>query len=206
MSSPILPKIVCIAGNIGAGKSTIGKLLADHLTATFYQESLDNDLLQMFIDDSSNYAFAFQLYMLTRRQLNYALALKSDEISIIERSLSCDKVFAGLQHKRGFISDKEFAVYNNIYDSFIKFCPDVIVYLNVDIETAMERISKRARDGESAYTKEYLEMLTKQYEESMEELEKAGIRIVRVDWNDNVDMNSEEEKLLAIRKLLDAIV
>ena len=186
--------ILAIAGGIGAGKTTLGDLLAKRMGAEFYQEPLVPSLLKQFLDDQRKYAYAFQLYMLTRRQLNYALAKKNRKANIntvIDRTLRCDKVFADLQNKSGHISDDELKVYNNVYNDFMRFKPDIVLYLDVSVDVAMDRIKSRNRDGESTYTREYLIMLINEYEIAMKELEDNGITVCRLDWNSHMDLTDE---------------
>jgi len=196
--------IIGISGNIGAGKTTIGKLLAEHLNAEFYQEPVNDLLLQQFLANPDKYAYAFQLYMLTRRQLNYALAeenKKYGKITVIDRTLRCDKVFACQQHTNNSITDDELRIYKSVYDDFMPYKPDVVIHLDASIDTLMQRIQKRDRAGETVYTREYLTNLTNEYNIALNELEENNIRICRLDWNADIDLTSET----AVQALLEEI-
>lgn len=196
--------IITISGGIGAGKTTLGQLLADELDAVFYQEPVNVALLNQFLTDPKQYAYAFQLYMLTRRQLNYALALENKKhgiTTVIDRSLRCDKVFADLQHHTGSITDDEIAVYDKVFADFEEFKPDVVLHLEASIDTLMQRIQRRGRDGESAYTREYLTQLTAEYDRAVEELEKKKIKVCKLDWNNHIDLNDTAQ----VRDMLDNI-
>ena len=197
--------IIAISGGIGVGKTTLGELLADRLDAIFYQEPVNDVLLKQFLDNPQKYAYAFQLYMLTRRQLNYALALenkKQNKTTIIDRSLRCDKVFANLQHATGSITADEINVYNEVFADFISFKPDVVIHLDASIDTLMKRIHSRGRDGESTYTYEYLTLLDAEYNNAVKELEKNNIKVCRIDWNTHINLDNEGE----VKNLLDRVV
>jgi len=188
--------IITISGGIGAGKTTLGRLLADELDAVFYQEPVNEALLKQFLTNPKQYAYAFQLYMLTRRQLNYALALENKKhgiTTVIDRSLRCDKVFADLQHHTGSITNDEIEVYDNVFADFAEFNPDIVLHLEASIDTLMNRIHKRDRDGESTYTHEYLTQLTVEYDRAIAELEKKKIKVCKMDWNTHIDLNNKEE-------------
>ena len=197
--------IITISGGIGAGKTTLGEKLADRLSAVFYQEPVNDVLLKQFLDNPQKYAYTFQLYMLTRRQLNYAMALENKKhgiSTVIDRSLRCDKVFADLQFATGSITADEINVYNEVFADFTNFKPDVVIHLDVSIDTLMKRIQSRGRDGESTYTYEYLTLLDAEYNVAIKELEKNNIKVCRIDWNAHVNFNNEKE----VKELLDRVV
>lgn len=200
--------IIAISGGIGAGKTTLGQLISKEIGAVFYQEPVNPPLLKQFLDDQVKYAYAFQLYMLTRRQLNYALAVENQKNAIhtvIDRTLRCDKVFADLQNNAAHISDDELKVYYSVYDDFMQFKPDVVLHLDVRADVAMARITERARDGESTYTMEYLQMLIDEYDTAVSELERDGVRVCRIEWNAHVDLSSSTQVKEAISNVIGLI-
>lgn len=181
-------RIVCIEGGIGVGKSTLGRDLAEYMNregcvTRFYPEPFNQDLLEMFIGDMPRYAFAFQLYMLTRRQLNYNdAAHRTHESSVIDRSLVGDYVFMKLQHSLGNVSDAEHAIYLAEYAKYTIYKPDVVIYLKVELDEMQRRIECRGRDGETKYKLDYLDELQKTYDVVLPQHIPAN-RIVMVDWN-----------------------
>ena len=203
-------KIVAVCGPIGAGKTTLVKSLEqsfDRLNTEIingnddeakrfgtysvktYDEAVHPALLNLFLCDQRKYAFSFQLFMLTRRQLNYELARTDHvDISIIDRSLTDDLVFASLQHKLGNISGDEFAAYKEIYDSFKPNKPDIVLWLKVPVDVAMQRIAKRNRDNECNYTREYISLLHKTYDEVLTEQfpPDCGVKVIPLVWDEDV--------------------
>lgn len=191
LNVPKKPFIISIEGIIGAGKTTFGQSLYEYLLkhtncpVRFYQEPFNQDLLIQFINNPQKYAYTFQLYMLTRRQLNFELARQFEGISIIDRSLTGDYVFAHLQNELGNINDEEFAIYKQLYQQFQSFIPDKIIYLNVSTDIAMHRIKTRDRDGENAYTTEYLTNLYRSYKTVLNEHMCVDC-IYDLDWDDHI--------------------
>ena len=185
-------RLISIEGGISVGKSTLGRdlnmlLNAFDITSKFYTEPFNQKMLEQFLLDMKKYAYMFQMYMLTRRQLDYNDAYREREstLSILDRSLTGDYVFMSLQKKYGNVSDEEFCIYEEEYKKFTKYNPDVVLFLNVNIETMKNRIAKRNRNGETNYNFEYLDELQKQY---MQILPKhiSNEKIINVDWNDDV--------------------
>lgn len=191
------PFIVAIEGGIGVGKTTLGKSLMRFIRnhenwehKDFYPEPFNQKMLEQFLSDKKKYAYAFQLYMLNRRQTNYALAKAGNRDAIIDRSLAGDYVFASVQHRLGNITDSEFEVYQQIFNEFAPYEPDVIIYLRTSTEVAMNRIKTRDRNGECSYTEEYLNEISREYENTLKETYK-NTRIHFINWSDNQNVDAE---------------
>lgn len=183
------PFIVTIEGSVGVGKTTLGKSLiryinqhAEFENQDYYAEPFNQQMLEQFLSDPKKYAYTFQLYMLNRRQTIYALAQVKNNDCIIDRSLAGDYVFANVQHKKGNITDSEFEVYQQIFDEFAPYKPDVIIFLKTSTEVAMSRIRSRDRNGECVYTPEYIEELTREYEYTLK-TQYPNTKIHYVDWS-----------------------
>lgn len=187
---------ITIDGGIGVGKSTLGRSLEKKLKklgiyTDFYPEPFNQKMLKKFLGDMKKYAYAFQLYMLTRRQLNY-IEVHYKELnttSIMDRSLTGDFVFATLQNKYGNINDSDFEDYKEEYYKFDKYQPDIVIYLQVDIDNMRSRIAKRNRDGEDTYNYDYLDELQKQHTVILNQHIPVN-KLITVDWNNDV-LNEE---------------
>lgn len=188
---------IAIEGNIGVGKSTFGRSLLEYMQnhsphdVEFQTEPFNQKMLEQFLKDPKKYAYTFQMYMLTRRQLNYALSKQSDCVSIIDRSLAGDYVFAKLQLENGHISEEEFEIYQSVYDEFGPYKPDYVIFLNVSPNLAMKRIKKRSRNGESSYTMEYLKQLDKVYHETISAHypPDSGVKVYTLDWSEEHELS-----------------
>ena len=149
----------------------------------------------------TKYAYAFQLYMLTRRQLDYNEAYRDRDstISILDRSLTGDYAFMSLQKKSGNVSADEFDIYCEEYHKFEKYKPDIVIYLNVDVDVMKDRIATRNRPGEEQYDFNYLEELQKQYMEILPNHIPSNNLII-VDWNNDVlvDGHVKEDVLFSL--------
>lgn len=181
-------RIICIEGGIGVGKSTLGRDLAEYMNhkghvTRFYPEPFNQDFLEMFIGNMPRYAFAFQLYILTRRQLNYNDAQhRTHESSVIDRSLVGDYVFMQLRYSFGNVSDAEYAIYIAEYAKYTVYKPDVVIYLKVKLDEMQRRIESRGRDGEAKYELDYLDKLQKTYDVVLPQQISAD-RILTIEWN-----------------------
>jgi len=186
--------IATIEGGVGVGKTTLGRSLIRYINNSenydrqdYYAEPFNQKMLEQFLSDPKKYAYTFQLYMLNRRQTIYALAQAKNNNCIIDRSLAGDYVFANVQHKKGNITDSEFEVYQQIFDEFAPYKPDVIIFLQTPADVAMARIRTRDRNGECVYTKEYIEELTQEYETTLKN-QYPNTKIVYIDWSLHQDV------------------
>ena len=161
-------KFIVIAGNIGIGKSTLTKKLAEHLKFKPYLEPVsENPYLEDFYKDMKKWAFHSQMYFLGKRlQDHYRLAL--DKKSVVQdRSIYENaEIFAKYLYKRKFISKRDWKVYSQIYKTSTKIlpAPDLVIYLRATTENIMQRIKKRGRDFEKTITPKYIRELNELYD------------------------------------------
>lgn len=150
---------ICIEGNIGAGKSTT----LNHLTKkghNVFPEPVHEwkDWLSEFYKDKKRWAFAFQM-----KVLSSFLTPSYKDCSIVERSpISVRHVFGQLLYNDGCLTDREWSLFKDVYDSFA-WSPDVIIFIKVDPEVALERIKKRNRQGECDIDIDYIKKINFQY-------------------------------------------
>ncbi len=162
-----------LEGTIGAGKSTFLRLLLQALESRLpvvtiqepVQKWVDVGILQAFYENPKENAYKFQTYtFLTRwKALKEGNSSSADTIRIVERSIFSDRyVFAEALHESGLISDMEWAMYVEWWESLCELEREVgprdnkFIYLRADPETAYARMKKRARDGEAGVSIEYL--------------------------------------------------
>ncbi len=160
---------IAIAGNIGCGKTTLTKLLAEHYGWEPRFESVsDNPYLSDFYADMERWSFNLQIYFLNRRFKEVVEISKTDDIIVQDRTIFEDaRIFAPNLHDQGLMSDRDFNNYNDLFDlmmSLVKL-PDLMIYIRSSISTLVGQIQKRGREYEQTMRLDYLQGLERRYEE-----------------------------------------
>ena len=159
---------IAIAGNIGCGKTTLTNMLAKHYGWTPRFESVDfNPYLADFYEDMARWSFNLQIYFLNKRFKDVVDISKSDEFIIQDRTIYEDaRIFAPNLHEHGFMSDRDFDNYCDLFDlmmSLVKM-PDLMIYVRCSIPTLVAQIQKRGRSYEASMRIDYLQGLNDKYE------------------------------------------
>lgn len=159
-------KIVVFAGNVGAGKSTIARAVAERLGYGIHFESVsDNPFLEDFYYDQKRWSYHLQTYFLYHRYCSLKHAEMNDNI-VFDRSIYEDaEIFATNLHETGKMSDKEFEAYTTMFYSMIRYLrnPNLLVFINADVDTILARIRRRGREMEMAVPISYWEQLDRLY-------------------------------------------
>ena len=163
---------IAIAGNIGCGKTTLTKLLAEHYGWQPRFESVsDNPYLSDFYADMERWSFNLQIYFLNRRFKEVVEISKTDDIIVQDRTIFEDaRIFAPNLHDQGMMSDRDFNNYNDLFElmmSLVKL-PDLMIYIRSSISTLVGQIQKRGREYEQTMRLDYLQGLEKRYEKWIE--------------------------------------
>lgn len=161
--------MILFEGNIAAGKSTVGRRLAESELFGFveepvgaWQQDFDENLLDLFYRDTNRWAFTFQLAAFTTRAKTWTevLAIIDHRNVVLERSIYCDRyVFAKNCYQSGLMKKTEWQLYCKLWDWLeSNWCaePDKIVYLRTPAEVCLERIETRGRAEETTIPIEYL--------------------------------------------------
>lgn len=161
--------MILLEGNIGAGKTTVGKTLAAsgafefvEEPTTTWQKGFAANMLDLFYSDPHRWGFTFQICAFITRAKTWkeVLALTDHSRVILERSVFCDRhVFAENCHRTGLMSPAEYQLYCGLWDFLVSnYCvePDLILYLRTPAQVCLERIKARNRAEESGMTLEYL--------------------------------------------------
>lgn len=162
-------RMILLEGNIGAGKTTVGRLLADsgafgfiEEPTTAWREGFASNMLELFYADPHRWAFTFQVCAFNTRAKTWREVLAKTDHSrvILERSIFCDRhVFAENCYRTGLMSPTEYQLYCGMWDFLVSnYCvqPDVIVYLRTPAEECMDRITIRGREEETGIAMDYL--------------------------------------------------
>lgn len=194
-----MKKYLVLAGNIGAGKSTLVGLLAERLGfRPYYEPVAENPYLADFYTDMKRWAFHSQLFFLTHRVQSHR-ALMDDPWSVVQdRSIYEDaEVFARNLYEQGNMTARDWESYKELYRTLIGLLPppDLVVYLKASVPTLRKRIAKRGRDFEASIPEDYLAGLNRLYDEWIESFELAPVLVVP---GDRLDFVAESRDLDAI--------
>jgi deoxyadenosine/deoxycytidine kinase len=159
--------LVALAGNIGVGKSTLTRLLADHLDWTpFYEAVDDNPYLLDFYRNMREWSFHSQIFFLSRRLRCQRQILTHPHNVVQDRSIYEDaEIFATNLYQRGNMCQRDYQVYHTLYEEFAQLLPrpNLVVYLKASVPTLIERIHRRGRDFEREVSPLYLQQLNELY-------------------------------------------
>ena len=162
-------QFIAVAGNIGAGKSTLTQMLADHFQwKPFFEANADNPYLADFYEDMSRWSFHSQVFFLGRRLEHHKLLTEHPGTAIQDRTVYEDaEIFACNLYRQGVMSERDYDAYRHLYKAAAAFlpAPDFLIYLKSDVSTLQERIANRGRDFERNIDPAYLAQLNTLYEE-----------------------------------------
>jgi deoxyadenosine/deoxycytidine kinase len=181
------PKHIAVAGNIGAGKTTLTELLSKHYKWIPQFEDADhNPYLNDFYEDMPRWSFNLQIYFLNGR-LNQLLEIYSGTETVIQdRTIYEDAhIFAPNLHDMGLMSKRD---YNNYYQFFQTLKrmvqpPDLLIYLQASVPTLVGQIQKRGREYEENIRLDYLKRLNDLYNKWIDGYKEGGLLVIDVDKN-----------------------
>jgi deoxyadenosine/deoxycytidine kinase len=176
---------IAIAGNIGAGKTTLTTLLSKHYGwVPNYETVDDNPYLNDFYNDMQRWSFNLQIYFLNSR-FNQVLDIqKSGNTVIQDRTIYEDaEIFAPNLHDMGLMSTRDFENYKSLFDLMSNLIspPDLLIYLRASVPTLVNQIQKRGRAYEASIRLDYLKMLNERYELWISKYNASKLLIVSVD-------------------------
>lgn len=176
---------IAIAGNIGSGKTTLTRMLAEHFHWTPKYESVDfNPYLADFYNDMERWSFNIQIYFLNKRFLDVVEINKHEEIIIQDRSIYEDAcIFAPNLHNMGLMSTRDYENYASLFSLMVSLvkAPDLLIYLRSSIPHLVGNIQKRGREYESSIRLDYLKGLNALYEQWIEGYHDGKLLILDVD-------------------------
>ncbi len=196
-------KYVAVAGNIGAGKSSLTGLLAKHFGwEAFYESVDDNPYLSDFYEDMRRWSFNLQIYFLSSRFRHQKEMLNDDVNLIQDRTIYEDvEIFAKNLHEMHLMSDRDFENYEALFREMSYYLrpPDLLVYLRAQVPTLVHQIQQRGRDYENTIRIEYLERLNKLYEDWIDRYPHEKLIID----TDDLDFVNNQEDLGKVIDLID---
>ncbi|MDF1698506.1 MAG: deoxynucleoside kinase [Saprospiraceae bacterium] len=178
-------KHIAVAGNIGAGKTTLSEMLSNHYDWTvMYEDTNTNPYLSDFYNDMKRWSFNLQIYFLNSRY-QQILDIRAGEKAVIQdRTIYEDAfIFAPNLHDMGLMSERDFSNYFELFRlmSTQVAAPDLLIYLQSSIPTLVEHIQKRGRDYEGSMSLDYLKRLNEKYENWINNYTDGKLLIINVD-------------------------
>lgn len=182
---------VAIAGNIGAGKTTLTKLLAKHYKwEAHYEDVLENPYLEDFYNKMERWSFNLQIYFLNSRFRQILQIRESGKKVIQDRTIYEDAhIFAPNLHAMGLMPNRDFENYKSLFDLMESVVqgPDLLIYLRSSIPNLVSQIHKRGREYENSISIDYLSRLNERYEAWVHHYDKGNLLVVDVDDLNFVD-------------------
>ena len=178
---------IAIAGNIGAGKTSLTRLLSKHFRWEAHFEDVDdNPYLDDFYHSMERWSFNLQIYFLNSRFRQILEIRKSGKKTIQDRTIYEDAfIFAPNLHAMGLMSNRDYTNYKLLFDLMEDLVgpPDLLIYLRSSIPNLVDQIHKRGRDYENSISIDYLSRLNERYEAWISTYDKGKLLIIDIDHN-----------------------
>ncbi len=189
-----------IAGNIGAGKTSLAELLSKHYGWEAHLEDvIENPYLDDFYNHMERWSFNLQIYFLNSRFRQLDGFRTSDKKYIQDRTIYEDAhIFAPNLHSMGLMNQRDFNNYQSLFslmESMIE-CPNILIYLRSSIPNLVHKIHKRGREYENSISIEYLSRLNERYEAWISTYNKGKLLIIDVDQIDFVENKEDFGKII----------
>ncbi|MCT6857264.1 MAG: deoxynucleoside kinase [Bombilactobacillus mellis] len=202
--------MIVLSGMIGAGKSSLTTILAEHLgTQAFYEQVDDNPVLPLFYADPKKYAFLLQIYFLNKRFASIKRAL-ADDNNVLDRSIYEDSLFFHINADMGRATEQEVQVYDELLDNMMeelpyaahKKAPDLLVHLEISYDKMLEHIKKRGRSYEQPENDSslvgYYHNLLDRYDAWYQNYNYSPKMKINCDQLDFVDNPADRQEVLAL--------
>jgi deoxyadenosine/deoxycytidine kinase len=181
------PKHIAVAGNIGAGKTTLTELLSKHYRWIPHFEDVDhNPYLFDFYEDMPRWSFNLQIYFLNSRIRQLNEIQRGTETVIQDRTVFEDAyIFAPNLHEMGLMSKRDFDNYFMFFETLKTMVqpPDMLIYLKASVPTLVAQIQKRGREYEENIRLDYLKRLNDFYNKWIDGYKEGPLLVIDIDKN-----------------------
>ena len=195
------PLFIAVAGNIGAGKSTLTRLLAKEFKWNPYFESVDdNPYLQDFYADMKRWSFHLQMYFLANRFKSHKKMIESGMSVIQDRTIYEDaEIFARNLYEIGKMDQRDYDNYVSLFHVMMDYlkAPDLLIYLKATVDTLVRQITQRGRGYEQTIPRDYLEQLNRHYESWIGRYKLGPVLVIPTDGLDFVSVKSDFDSIVA---------
>jgi deoxyadenosine/deoxycytidine kinase len=192
---------IAIAGNIGAGKTSLAELIAKHYNwEAHFEDVIDNPYLDDFYTHMERWSFNLQVYFLKSR-FQQLLTFQNNKKTIVQdRTIYEDAfIFAPNLNAMGLMNQRDFKNYRELFDLMESLIegPDLLIYLRSSIPNLVNKIHKRGREYENSISIDYLSRLNERYEAWISTYDKNKMVIIDVDDLDFVENKVDLGTVLA---------
>lgn len=181
-------QFIGIAGNIGVGKSTLTGMLAEQFNwEPFYEANAENPYLADFYDNMQRWSFHSQTFFLGKRLEHHRQLIDHPGSVVQDRTVYEDaEIFARNLYQQGNMNDRDYDAYRRLYQAVSSFlpAPDLMIYLEANVDTLMAHIRKRGRDFERNISSDYLAQLNQLYADWIEDWTACPILRINMDGRD----------------------
>lgn len=196
---------VAIAGNIGAGKTTLTSLLAKHFKwEAQYEDVLENPYLEDFYNEMARWSFNLQIFFLNSRFRQLMDIRQAGKDVVQDRTIYEDAyIFAPNLHAMGLMTHRDFKNYQSLFELMenVTQPPDLLIYLRSSVPNLVNQIQKRGREYETSISIDYLTRLNERYEAWIQSYVAGNLLIINVD---NYEFVDKKEDLGVIINKIDA--
>jgi len=186
-------KHIAIAGNIGAGKTTLSEMLGNQFGwEVHYEDANNNPYLSDFYSDMHRWAFNLQIYFLNSRYQQILDIHKGDKTIIQDRTIYEDAyIFAPNLHEMGLMSKRDFDNYSTLFKTMTSQIdpPDLLIYLKASISTLVGHIHNRGREYEGSISLDYLKRLNQKYNDWIDGYDIGRLLVIDAD---NIDFLNDK--------------
>ena len=191
---------IAIAGNIGAGKTTLTKSLGKHYKYDIELEDVvDNPYLDDFYNQMERWGFNLQIYFLNSRFRQLRDIISNGRSVVQDRTIYEDaNIFAPNLHAMGLMTNRDYENYKSLFDLMegTVQSPDLLIYLRSSIPNLVSQIHKRGREYENSISIEYLSRLNERYEAWIHKYDKGELLVIDIDDIDFVESKDDLQKII----------
>ncbi len=202
-------KTIAIAGTVGVGKSSLAKVLGENIGVQVMYENVDsNPYLKKYYDDFTRWSFHLQIFFLAQRFKSQQSMFSYGQGYIMDRTIYEDlEIFAKMNYDNQSMSEDDWITYKELFEAMVLTpffkAPDIIIYLDGDINQIIDRIQERARTSELQTDKQYWLDLHSRYQEWISDTKHSKILRLNINDYDINDPKSIDSIIIKINKVLE---
>ena len=200
-------RLVLLAGNIGAGKTSLTERIGEKLGwTTAFESVVDNPYLPDFYQNMQAWSFHLQIYFLGHLADQHLYLSELPQSPILDRIIYEDAhIFARALHHMGNLNDRDYQAYLRLFNLVVERLPkpDLLIYLQAPVPVILQRIRRRARSIEASIDESYLSLLERFYSEWIERFEMCPVLTIR---SDDLDFVHRSEHLeIVVERIKDLL-